>query len=48
MAMAPAFLVAQGVRYVDLDGPLLIAKDHEPALRFEGSRIHPPDRVLWG
>jgi L-alanine-DL-glutamate epimerase-like enolase superfamily enzyme len=48
LAMAPAFLVAQGVRYVDLDGPLLIAKDHEPGLRFEGSRIYPPDGALWG
>ena len=48
LAMAPALLVAQGVRYVDLDGPLLLAKDRQPGLRFEGSRICPPDGALWG
>ena len=48
LAMAPALLVAQGARYVDLDGPLLLAKDREPGLVYEGSRVYPPDRALWG
>lgn len=48
LAMAPAQLVAQGARVVDLDGPLLLAKDREPAMRFDGSTIHPPDSALWG
>ncbi|MCU0735393.1 MAG: dipeptide epimerase [Methylotetracoccus sp.] len=48
LAMAPAFFVAQGAAYTDLDGPLLLAKDRTPGLRFEGSRILPPDHELWG
>jgi L-alanine-DL-glutamate epimerase-like enolase superfamily enzyme len=48
LAMAPAHLVAQGARVVDLDGPLLLAKDREPAIRFEGSTMYPPDPQLWG
>jgi L-alanine-DL-glutamate epimerase-like enolase superfamily enzyme len=48
LAMAPAMLLAHHADYVDLDGPLLLARDREPALRFEGSLIHPPTRDLWG
>jgi hypothetical protein len=43
LAMAPAFLVAQACRYVDLDGPLLQRRDREPSIRFESSVMHPPD-----
>ena len=48
LAMAPAFFLAQGTRYVDLDGPLLLAKDRQPGLHFAGSQIFPPDEALWG
>ena len=49
LAMAPAFLVAQHCRYVDLDGPLLQRHDREHAIRFEaGGSIHPPAPALWG
>jgi len=48
LAMAPAMILAQGAAFVDLDGPLLLAKDREPGLVFEGSMIHPPSRALWG
>lgn len=48
LAMAPAVLLAQGAGYVDLDGPLLLAQDRVPGLRYEGSRIHPPDGAVWG
>jgi L-alanine-DL-glutamate epimerase-like enolase superfamily enzyme len=48
LSMAPAFLVAQGARVVDLDGPLLLAGDREPGMTYEGSLIHPPPRDLWG
>ncbi len=48
LAMAPAVLVGQGAKVVDLDGPLLLAQDREPALRFEGSTIQPPEPALWG
>ncbi len=48
LAMAPALLVAQGVDFVDLDGPLLLAEDREIPMCFEGSLIHPASRKLWG
>jgi L-alanine-DL-glutamate epimerase-like enolase superfamily enzyme len=48
LAMAPAALLAQLARYADLDGPLLLAKDREPGLRYEGSLLHPPEVALWG
>lgn len=48
LAMAPAFLVAQGAAFVDLDGPLLLARDRAEGLRFDGSRVDPPDPALWG
>ena len=48
LAMAPAMLIAQGAAFVDLDGPLLLAKDREPGLVFRGSTAEPPDPALWG
>jgi L-alanine-DL-glutamate epimerase-like enolase superfamily enzyme len=48
LAMAPAILVAQGARVVDLDGPLLLAKDRPDGLRYEGSLVFPPTPALWG
>ena len=48
LAMAPAFLIAQRCRYVDLDGPLLQRLDHSPAIRYEQGLMHPPSRALWG
>ncbi len=48
LAMAPATLVAQDVQVVDLDGPLLLERDRDDGLRFEGSTVHPPDAALWG
>ncbi len=48
LAMAPAMLVAQRARWVDLDGPLLLASDRADGLRYEGSVVYPSDPVLWG
>jgi L-alanine-DL-glutamate epimerase-like enolase superfamily enzyme len=48
LAIAPAVLVAQRARIVDLDGALLLARDRLYPLRYEGSRVHPPSRALWG
>jgi L-Ala-D/L-Glu epimerase len=48
LAMAPAVLVAQRARVVDLDGPLLLAKDRSDGLRYEGSLVYPPEPALWG
>jgi len=48
LAMAPALLLAARARFVDLDGPLLLARDREPGLLYEGSLVHPPSPALWG
>ena len=48
LAMAPAVLVAQGAEIVDLDGPLLLAEDRSPAMRYEGAQVFPSDAALWG
>ena len=48
LAMAPATLVAQGTKVVDLDGPLLLAEDREHALKFDQAGVHPPEAALWG
>lgn len=48
LAMAPATLLAQGAEFVDLDGPLLLAKDREHAIRYEDSTMMPPMPALWG
>ncbi|MBP2294101.1 N-acetyl-D-Glu racemase DgcA [Azospirillum rugosum] len=48
LAMAPAVLVGQGARYVDLDGPLLLAEDRTPALHYDGAVLCPPAAELWG
>jgi L-alanine-DL-glutamate epimerase-like enolase superfamily enzyme len=48
LAMAPAMLLAPRARFVDLDGPLLLARDRRDGLRYEGSTIYPPEAALWG
>jgi L-Ala-D/L-Glu epimerase len=48
LAMAPAMLVAQRARVVDLDGPLLLAEDRPHGLRYERSIVYPAEAVLWG
>jgi L-Ala-D/L-Glu epimerase len=48
LSMAPAVLLAQTADWVDLDGPLLLARDREPGLRYEGALVHPPTAELWG
>jgi L-Ala-D/L-Glu epimerase / N-acetyl-D-glutamate racemase len=48
LAMAPAMLLAQRARVVDLDGALLLARDRPHGLIYEGSRVHPPTPALWG
>jgi L-Ala-D/L-Glu epimerase / N-acetyl-D-glutamate racemase len=48
LATAPAVLAAQTARFVDLDGPLLLAKDREPGLAYRDSLVFPPTPALWG
>ncbi len=48
LAMAPAMLVAARAEFVDLDGPMLLAADRSPGLRFRATEIQPPTPDLWG
>jgi L-alanine-DL-glutamate epimerase-like enolase superfamily enzyme len=48
LSMAPALLIANQARFVDLDGPLLLARDRANGLRYDGSLVYPPDAALWG
>ena len=48
LAMAPAMLLAGQARFVDLDGPLLLARDRDGGLRYDGSLVYPPEEALWG
>jgi L-alanine-DL-glutamate epimerase-like enolase superfamily enzyme len=48
LSMAPAMLLAPQARFVDLDGPLLLARDRDGGLRYDGSLVYPPDAALWG
>jgi L-alanine-DL-glutamate epimerase-like enolase superfamily enzyme len=48
LAMAPAMLLTRAARFVDLDGPLLLARDRDGGLRYDGSLVYPPEAALWG
>ena len=48
LAMAPAMLLASRAKFIDLDGPLLLARDRGNGLRYEGSTAFPPTSALWG
>lgn len=48
LAMAPAMLVAQFAHVIDLDGPLLLARDRNPGITFDGSLMYPAEPELWG
>ena len=48
LAVAPAIILAQDVAWVDLDGPLLLARDREHGLSIAASIIEPPNAQLWG
>jgi len=48
LAMAPAFIVAQDVQVVDLDGPLLLAEDRECPIEFDDSLMNVYQAGLWG
>ena len=48
LAMAPAVLVAQGARFCDLDGPLLLSQDRATPLLYDAAGVHPATDALWG
>jgi L-alanine-DL-glutamate epimerase-like enolase superfamily enzyme len=48
LSMAPAFLLAQGADFVDLDGPLLLERDRNPGIAYAGAWMSPPPSAVWG
>lgn len=48
LSMAPAFVVAQLCRFVDIDGPLLHATDRDHPMVYDKGRVSVPDTRLWG
>jgi L-alanine-DL-glutamate epimerase-like enolase superfamily enzyme len=48
LGIAPATLLGATASYIDLDAPLLLAKDRENGITFDGSVLSPPVRELWG
>ncbi len=47
LAMAPAFVVAQLCDYVDLDGPIFLARDRNPAVSYRDGSVF-CDGAIWG
>ncbi len=48
LSMAPAWLLAEFADWLDLDGPLLLARDRTPATVYRDGLMHPPPAGLWG
>jgi L-Ala-D/L-Glu epimerase / N-acetyl-D-glutamate racemase len=48
LSIAPARLLASNADWVDLDGPLLLARDRDNGLPYRSGRIGMPARELWG
>jgi L-alanine-DL-glutamate epimerase-like enolase superfamily enzyme len=48
LAVAPALLLTERARFVDLDGPLLLARDRPDGLHYDGAIVHAPAAALWG
>ncbi|HEY4281583.1 MAG TPA: N-acetyl-D-Glu racemase DgcA [Chthoniobacterales bacterium] len=48
LGIAPARLLVRAGDHVDLDGPLLVARDRPNGLHYENGRIGLPSPELWG
>jgi L-alanine-DL-glutamate epimerase-like enolase superfamily enzyme len=48
LSMLPASLLAAGARWVDLDGPLLLAADRAGGLVYRDGQARPAAATLWG
>jgi L-alanine-DL-glutamate epimerase-like enolase superfamily enzyme len=48
LAMAPALLLASRCRLVDLDGPMLLARDRSPGLAYDNCVVQPAGPEVWG
>ncbi|EAQ96022.1 dipeptide epimerase [Congregibacter litoralis] len=49
LSMAPSYVIAQFCQFVDIDGPLLLARDIENGLEYRsGGSVGLPSAALWG
>ncbi|WP_420142237.1 N-acetyl-D-Glu racemase DgcA [Sphingomonas sp.] len=48
LGIAPAFLLADQARWIDLDGALLLAADRDMAMSIDRGCLMPPAPALWG
>ena len=48
LAIAPTRLIASTAQWVDLDGPLLLARDRDHPVPYANGKIGIPPRELWG
>jgi len=48
LAMAPMMVLESYADYIDLDGPLLLAKDRKNGLEYKGPTIIPAPKGFWG
>ncbi len=48
LAMAPGMVVGQLAQFVDLDGPLLHARDRAHGIEYDRGMMHLPSNELWG
>lgn len=48
LAMAPAYVIGQWAEFVDIDGPVLLAKDVRNGLTYDPSGVSIPRPELWG
>ena len=48
LAMAPAHVIGQFSRFVDLDGPVLLAQDVRNGLSYDSTGVSIPKPELWG
>ncbi len=48
LAMAPGMVIGNLCEFVDLDGPLLLARDRTPGIEYLNSLMKVPPREVWG
>jgi L-Ala-D/L-Glu epimerase / N-acetyl-D-glutamate racemase len=48
LGIAPARLLASAADWIDLDGPLLLARDRDHSLSYHNGKMSVPPRDLWG
>ena len=48
LAMAPMMVLESLADFIDLDGPLLLAKDMDNGISYAQAKIYPPRPELWG